>query len=72
TETTYKNNLSLERGLTRPRPTRQSHKVNGAMIPNDCRGKVKEKAMRGPVGPRTSFSYCIQVVYVVSKILSCV
>jgi len=71
TETTYKNNLSLERGPTRPRLNSRSHKGNEAMIPDDCRGKGKGVAMRGSVDPRTSFSCCIQVVSVVFKILSC-
>ncbi|MBR4172384.1 MAG: hypothetical protein IKR48_12095, partial [Kiritimatiellae bacterium] len=30
------------------------------------------ETLRGPVGPRTSFKCCLQVVPVVSKILSCV
>ena len=42
------------------------------MIPNDCRGKGKGETIRGPVGPRTPFKCCLQVVLVVSKILSCV
>ena len=67
-----KNNLSFERGPTRPRSNSRSHKGNGAMIPNDCPGKVKRGTMCGPVGPHTSFSCCIQVVHVVSKVLSCV
>ena len=41
------------------------------MIPNDCCGEGNGEAMRGPVGPRTSFKCCLQVVLVVSKILSC-